>query len=162
MVVVDTSAFVSIAVGDCFELVVEEFDITTTQSVVDELETTAAYDDSHGHGATAVLEQIDQVVVREVTAPELRSTRIDIGEASCVAAVRKTNSSVLVTDDFRALPELEALVEADIVLSPVLLRRLCDRDVLTETDARAALETMATERDWLGAPIHRYARSLFE
>lgn len=162
MFVVDTSAFVSIAVGDCFELVVEEFDIITTQSVVDELETTAAYDDPHGYSATAVLEQIDQITVTEVTAPELLSNRIDTGEASCAAAVRETNASVLLTDDFRALPELEVLVETDIVLSPVLLRRLCDRGVLTEPEARAALETMATERDWLGAPIHRYARSLFE
>lgn len=162
MVVVDTSAFVSIAVGDFFELVVEEFDIITTRDVVDELENTAAYDDPHGRSATAVLERVDQITVIEVSTPELLSNRIDTGEASCVGAVRDTNASVLVTDDFRALPELEALVEADIVLSPVLLRNLCDRDVLTETEARTALETMATERDWLGAPIHRYARALFE
>lgn len=162
MVVVDTSAFVSTAVGDFFESVVEEFDLITTQDVVDELETTAAYDDPHGRGATAVLERIDRITVTEVTAPELLSNRIDTGEASCVAAVRDTNASVLVTDDFRALPELEALVDADIVLSSVLLRSLCDRGGLTETEARSALETMATERDWLGAPIHRYARSLFE
>ncbi|RRJ33111.1 hypothetical protein EIK79_03540 [Halocatena pleomorpha] len=162
MVVVDTSAFVSIAVGDCLELVFSEFDITTTTRVVDELKNTAAYDDPHGRGATAVLERMDHVTVRDVTAPELLSNRIDTGEASCIAVVRNTNASILVTDDFRALPELEALVETDVVLSPVLLRSLCDRGVLTESEVRSALETIATERDWLGAPIYRYARSLFE
>ena len=83
-------------------------------------------------------------------------------DASCVAAVEETDAAFLITDDFRALPELTTLVSADVALSPILLRALVKRGVLTNSEAQSALDTIARDRDWLDAPTYRYAQRLFE
>ncbi|MFC7205430.1 hypothetical protein ACFQJC_18110 [Haloferax namakaokahaiae] len=162
MLVIDTSAFVSLAVGDVLDPVLSEFSVVTTEIVLDELEQTAEYDDRHGRGASAVLDSVGRFDVVEVDSDSFVTSRIDAGEASCVAAVRETDAVFLVTDDFRALPELRQLVDAEVALSPIVLRALVKRDVLTEAEAKTAFETMAEGRDWLGVPLYRYARQLFE
>ncbi|WP_254547205.1 hypothetical protein [Halomarina pelagica] len=162
MLVIDTSAFISLAIGDVLDDVLAEFDVVTTALVIDELETTAEYDDVHGRGATAVLERADCFEILELPAPAFSSSQIDAGEASCVAAVEEIDAPFLITDDFRALPELTTLLSADVALSPILLRALVKREVLTEAEAHSALNTIAQGRDWLGAPIYRYAQRLFD
>lgn len=161
MLVVDTSALISLAVGDVFEVVLDEFDVTITEAVFMELEETASYDDRHGSAATAVIERAERLNVVSVSGePPLTST-IDGGEASCVVAVQEYDASFLITDDFRALPELQQLVDAEVALSPIVLRALVKRGVLEEETALQKFEAIASERDWLGAPIYRYARTLF-
>lgn len=66
------------------------------------------------------------------------------------------------TDDLRALPELQSLVDARVAISPIVLRALVERTVLDEAAALNRLETVAESRDWLEAPIYRRARSLFD
>lgn len=162
MLVVDTSAFISLAVGGVCDPVIAEYEIVTTQAVWSELEATAAYDDAHGQGAADVLSVADRVTVLDVTGEAFVTSRIDDGEASCVAAVAESEAAFLITDDYRALPELQGVVDCEVALSPIVLRALVKRDVLTEDEAREAFETIAEQRDWLGAPINRYARQLFE
>ena len=162
MLVIDTSAFISLAIGDVLDDVLAEYDVVTTPLVIEELESTAEYDDVHGRGATVVLERSNCFEVLDTSSPEFSSSRIDAGEASCVAAVEEIDAAFLITDDFRALPELTTLVSADVALSPILLRALVKRGVLTDSEARSALDTIARNRDWLGAPIYRYAHRLFE
>lgn len=159
--VVDTSAFVSLAVGGVLQPVTTEFTVITTETVVTELEETGEFDDRHGRAAASVLELRAGFEILDVTAHEHRSSRIDDGEASCVAALGETDASFLVTDDFRALPELESLVDAEVVLSPVVLLALVKRGVLARSDARDCLDRMAEERDWLGTPLYGYAQELF-
>jgi predicted nucleic acid-binding protein len=161
MIVVDTSAFVSLGVGDVLCSIAREFDLGTTKTIVAELEETAEYEDRHGSAAGVALDLVSEMVVVDSTDESLVTSRIDAGEASCVAATREHGAAFLVTDDFRALPELQTLVDADVTLSPILLRASVGREVLTEAEARTALQTIADERDWLGAPIYRYARRLF-
>jgi predicted nucleic acid-binding protein len=161
MIVVDTSALVSLGVGDVLHPIAREFDLGTTKTIVAELEETAKYDDRHGRAAAVALDLVSEMTVVDSTDDSLVTSRIDAGEASCVAATRNHGAPFLVTDDFRALPELQALTDADVTLSPILLRASVTRGVLTETEARTALQTIADERDWLGAPIYRYARRLF-
>ncbi|GGL64257.1 PIN domain-containing protein [Halocalculus aciditolerans] len=162
MIVLDTSAFISLAIGDALEPACEAFDVLTTATVLDELDTTADYDDVHAQGATTTLGLRDQYTVIDPDEHGPETSQIDAGEASCIGTVRERDAAFLVTDDFRALPELQQLVTADVALSPVVLRALVERDVLREDVAADALETIADQRDWLGAPIYRYAQRLFE
>ena len=104
----------------------------------------------------------DRIDVVTVESPDLVTSRIDIGEASCVLAVRNINAQFLITDDYRALPELQQLVECDVALSPIVLRALVKRGALSDDETTAMLETIADQRDWLGAPIYRYALELFD
>lgn len=162
MIVLDTSAFISLAVGDALEPACEAFEVLTTATVLDELESTADYDDIHAQGATTALALRDHYTVTNPDEHGPETSRIDAGEASCIAAVREHEAVFLITDDVRALPELQQLVTADVVLSPIVLRALVERGVLREDATAAALETIADQRDWLGAPVYRYAQRLFE
>lgn len=66
------------------------------------------------------------------------------------------------TDDYRALPELQGLVDAEVAVSLIVLRALVKRDAHSAADAETAFDTIAAGRDWLDAPIYRYARRLFD
>lgn len=161
-VVVDTSAFISLAVGDVLDQTLTAFDVVTTPTVIEELEATAEYDDRHGTAATTVLDRANEVTVHDATGTTFETSRVDAGEASCVAAARQRDAAFLVTDDYRALPELQGLVDAEVAVSPIVLRALVKRDVISAEKAETAFERIAAGRDWLDAPIYRYARRLFD
>lgn len=163
MLVLDTSAFVSLGVGGVLDTVLAEFDTLTTETVLDELRETAAHDDPHGRAAEFALDAREEFRTVDADGGAFTTSRIDAGEASCVAAVRRSGASFLVTDDYRALPELEPLVtDAEVALSPIVLRALVKRDALDDEAALAAFDRMAETRDWLGGPIHRYGRRLLD
>jgi predicted nucleic acid-binding protein len=162
MIVVDTSAFISISIADILKPVLDEYDVHTTQHVVDELRTTADYDDVHGTAADHVLAKTQHISVHEVNDPEVQTSRIDEGEATCIQVAQRRKADFLITDDLRALPELQQLTDAQVAISPILLRALVKRNVLTNHEAKDRLEEVAASRDWLGAPIYRRAQQLFE
>jgi predicted nucleic acid-binding protein len=161
MIVVDTSALISLAVGDALEPVLTEFDVITTQVVREELKSTAEYDDRHGAGAATVLDADSMLRIVETHEEAFETSRIDAGEGSCVAVAQARDADFFVTDDYRALPELQQVVDAEVVLSPIVLRALVKRGVWSEQRAKTAFEAIAAGRDWLGAPIYRHARTLF-
>lgn len=161
MFVADTSAFVSLATVSVLETVLGEYVVHTTETVRSELADTAVYDDTAADAATAALEFESRFTVHDVEDP-LRSSRIDAGEGSCAVLVREESADVLLTDDLRALPELDAAVDAQVALSPLVLRALVKRGVLDREVARSKVETLAKRRDWLGAPIYRRALALFD
>ncbi|MFB6128445.1 MAG: hypothetical protein ABEJ47_01660 [Halorhabdus sp.] len=161
MIVADTSALVSLASIDRLEILLAEFDVYTTETVVVELRETAAYEDNHAEAARAVLDRQADLAVHGVEEP-VATGRIDAGEGSAVVLAQKLDANFLITDDLRALPELRAVTETRIAISPIVLRALVDRGVLDIEAARADVERLTTERDWLGAPIYRRAKQLFE
>ena len=110
----------------------------TTQTVWEELEATAGYDDRHGVEAATVLASEDAFSIVEKQAESFETSRIDAGEASCVAATRTRDTPFLLTDDYRALPELQELVEAEVMLSPIVLRALVKRGTWSEQRAKTA------------------------
>lgn len=162
-IVADTSALVSLSTADCLTLVFEEFEVQSTATVRDELQQTAAHDDPHGAAATLVLDHEDRFTLVDVddeTIPE--SSRIDRGEGSCIVLANRSSADFLLTDDLRALPELQQLADARVAISPIVLKALVKRGVLERDDARQRLEQLAETRGWLGAPIYRRAICLFE
>ncbi|MFC7231549.1 hypothetical protein ACFQMM_09285 [Saliphagus sp. GCM10025308] len=162
MIVVDTSAFVSLATAATLDLVLEEFDTHTTETVIEELEATAAYTDIHGTGATTALENRSQITIHKLSNPDVQTSRVDPGEASCVHLCQELDADFLITDDLRALPELQNMTAARVAISPIMLKALVKRSRLTQDDARNRLEHLAENRDWLEAPIYRRAQRLFE
>ncbi|MFB6299797.1 MAG: hypothetical protein ABEH65_06000 [Halobacteriales archaeon] len=161
MIVADTSALISLATADIFDIVLVEFDVHTTDTVIEELEDTASFDDVHGAGAQQALNRQDQLTVHTVE-EGFTSSRVDTGEGSCCALADDIDAVFLITDDLRALPELQRLTDANVAISPIVLKALVTRGVLDRDDALARLERLAGTRDWLGAPIYRRARRLFD
>jgi hypothetical protein len=162
MVVVDTSSPATLATTDLLTTVLDEYDVHTTDAVVGELEDTAEYDDEHGAAARTVLDNRNRLTVHGTSDREFRSSRIDGGEGSCALRGHRCDADFLVTDDLRALPELQPITTFQVAITPILLKTLVERERLDEEDALEKLDGMAESRDWLGAPIHRRARRLFE
>ncbi len=161
MLVADTSALVSVATADLLGTMVTEFDVHTTERVMTKLEETADYPDSHGNAANAALDIQEALTVHTID-NSLESARIDDGEGSCAILANNLDVPYLLTDDLRALAELETATTAQVAISPLVLRALVKRGVLDEDEARQRLERLAEKRDWLGVPIYRRARQLFE
>jgi predicted nucleic acid-binding protein len=160
VIVADTAALISLASVDTISLVLEEYDVHTTETVVQELQATSEYDDAHAAAATRVLDQLDELTVRTMPA-DFESSRVDRGEASVAKLAAQTDADFLLTDDLRALPELESITDAQVAISPFVLKALVTRGVLSAEEARERLDMLADTRGWLGAPIYRRARQLF-
>lgn len=162
MIVADTSSLVSLAIADAHEVTLETFDVHTTDVVVGELEATAEDDDDHGRAAAMVLETLQAITRHEVVDHGSLSSRIDRGEASCLTLAGELSAPFLLTDDLRALPELQVATAARVVISPFVIRALAARGVLAPDAARDRVERLAATRDWVGAPIYRRALRLFD
>ena len=162
MIVADTSSLITLATADILNAVLEEYDVHITETVIEELKETAEYDDAHGSSAQIVLDQREQLSIHGTKNRTFQSSRVDQGEGSCAALTRKIEASFLITDDLRALPELQTIAQAKVAVSPILMKALVQRDVLEEEEALEILEELAEERDWLGAPIYRRAQQLFK
>jgi len=162
MIVADTSALISLATAQSLDLVLDEFDVHTTATVLDELEETADYDDSAGESAEDVLDHRDRFTVHAIEEEIVTSSRIDPGEGSCSMLANQIEAAFLITDDVRALPELQNLTEATVAISPIVLKALVKRGVLEREEAEERVERLADERGWIDAPIYRRAKRLFE
>ena len=163
MIVADTSALISLATADSLTIVLNEFTVHTTETVIGELNDTAAYDDAAGTAATQALKQQERFTIHTVDEANVPTTsRVDIGEGSCVVLANRIDARFLITDDLRALPELQQLCNAQVAISPIVLKALVNRGVLTTEEAKNRVEHLAETRDWLGAPIYRRALELFE
>jgi predicted nucleic acid-binding protein len=160
MIVADTAALISLASVDLLDTLLTEFEVATTETVIDELDATSDYDDTHGHAAQTVLDNTAQITVRHVDGT-LASSRIDEGEGSCALLCNDLDAAFLITDDLRALPELQSAVDAQVAISPIVLRALVTRRVLDRQTALEKLDQLAEQRSWLGQPIYRRAQKLF-
>lgn len=161
MIVADTSALISLASIDLLESFLTEFNVHTTELGVEALADTAGYDDRHGDAAQTVRDGRDRMPIHQ-TNGAFESSRVDRGEGSCAQLTTELDVDFLITDDLRALPELQRVADATVAISPIVLKALVQRDVLEHADALAKLDELAEQRDWLGAPIYRRARALFE
>ena len=161
MIVADTSALITVASIDILGHVLTEFDVHITETVLEELEDTAEYEDVHGEAARDVLNQQHRLTIHETSDTTVRSSRIDEGEGTTVELANGERAEFLITDDLRALPELQTVTDANVVISPIVLQALVKRDVLDRAEALTKVEEAVENRDWLGRPIYRRAQDLF-
>ena len=162
MIVADTSALITLSTAEIIGTVLQEFDVHTTRTVISELQKTAEHEDVHGEAAERGLELSDMITIHELEDTSFESSQVDEGEASCVALTRQKGANFLITDDLRALPELQMLVDAKVAISPIVLKALVKRGVLESEEAEEIIDLIAENRDWLGAPIYDRAKRLFE
>jgi predicted nucleic acid-binding protein len=161
MLVIDTSAFLSLASVRVLETVLEEYEPHTTEIVLEELQQTAEYEDLHTKAAQRVIELSSRFQVDAVETEDFKSSRIDKGEYSCVVLADRLETEFILTDDFRALPELKSLVDCQVAISPIMLKALAVRDRITEKEAKEKLDKLAENRNWIGSPIYRHAKNIF-
>jgi predicted nucleic acid-binding protein len=143
-------------------LVLNEFNVVVSDVVAQELREMSTYADLYGTAANEVLMNIDRIQVKKtLNYQRFKTSRIDAGEASCMEIIESREQDYLLTDDFRALGEIEKLIGDRVVLSPIILKVLVIRGRIDKHQALTKLDEMAEKRDWLGRPIYKYAKSYF-
>ncbi len=162
MLVLDTSAFISLGICDCVEILLDEFDLHTSDAIINELEELSGYDDLEADVAERWLEKKDRLNVQQVgEAGEFDHGKIDKGEGSCAVLARKTDAEFLITDDVRALPLLKNIASTEVVISPIVLKALVKRDRLSNDEAKNKLDKLIRDRDWFETPIYKMSLELF-
>lgn len=161
MLVIDTSAFLSLASVKLLETVLEEYEVHTTEAVYEELQNTAEYEDIHAKAAEKAIKLSSEFQSHKVETGDFESSRIDKGEYSCVVLANQLETEYVLTDDFRALPELKSLADCQVAISPIMLKALVKRNKLSKKKAKQKLDTLAENRNWLGSPIYRHAKKMF-
>jgi predicted nucleic acid-binding protein len=153
-VVSDTSALVSLGViadrsPNPLDHLLETHELLVPVRVHRELESTAAYDDQPGAGATAVLDRSDQFEERSVELDE--TFPLDDGENAAVRLANDLDAGQLLCDEFNRLGLVHAsLTRTRLVTSPILLVLLESNGVLSTSDATASLDEMRAARSWDG------------
>jgi len=171
IIVGDTSALISLGVGSVLTESLSISKIIIPSMVKTEVEEMASYDDKDGMAAKAILDlnakgKIDMIPVKNIARIEAlisENTRIDMGEAEALILAEELSIPILITDDFRSIPQLKnASDRVEIHLSVYLITRLVLENVISKERALNALDTISKERTWIGAAIYKRAMKYIE
>lgn len=164
--VADTSGLVSLASTDdsrsvAVPLLFDSYAVTVPPQVIDELETIATYDDSHGVAAEAILERQSQLNVESVTLTD--SFPLDEGEHAVVQLANQLDAAFCYCDEFTQLALIHAsLSETRLVTTPRLLNSFVVRGECSNTEAKALLSEIADRRSWAENAYVQQATELFD
>jgi len=163
-IAVDTASLISLVHGGILDLVLSGFKVIVSNIIMEELERVAKFKDSDGRAAKRVLSKKDELEIQEVAKNELSeflSTRINPGEASCIVIAKKKEVKVLISDDFKAMAELEYYSKRynfKVGLCSALIKTLMLRKKLKRDEARKIFEKIGNRRNWIGKPIYEYGK----
>lgn len=101
----------------------------------------------------------NSISVKELAAASETEPKVDRGEWDCLNLCKQEQISILVTDDWRALPKLiEKSAFINVVVSAFVIRALLNSSMLTRTEAKAVLDKIAQNRDWLESKIYEESK----
>lgn len=164
--VADTSGLVSLGIVagedlDPLSLCLESYAVTIPRTVKDELEDVAEYDDVHGSGAEAVLERLDELVVRDVTLDD--AFPLDDGENAAVTLANELKATIFLSDEFNSIGLIHAsLADTRLVTTPTLLSVFVRNGQLSSTEAVTLHDRLSVSRSWSGNSYVERARALLD
>jgi predicted nucleic acid-binding protein len=164
--VADTSALVSLASTtesrqDALPLLLDGYDVTIPEQVLDELEEIAAYDDEDGTAARTLLDARTRLTIRAVDLdPDLP---LDDGENAAVQLANQLEASFFYCDEYTQLALIHAsLSDAQLVTTPRLLKAFVVHGTLSKTTTKSLLDAIAARRSWDGNAYVHQATRLFD
>jgi len=164
--VADTSGLVSIASTAAarqklLPLLLDSYEVTVPQQVIDELEATGQYEDEHATAASVVLDNSARLTATTV---DLDSTfPLDDGENAVVQLANRLDAPFCYCDEYNQLSLIHAsLSETQLVTTPRLLKAFVTRGLISNDTAEELLEEIATARSWGGNAYVQQATQLFE
>jgi len=171
IVVGDTSALISLGVGNVLSKCLQISRILIPQKVYEELNEISQFVDFHGKAAQETIRMIENgdievVEVKHVeTIDELVSgySRINEGEAEALILAQENSIEILITDDFRSLPNLKNVSKnVEVHLSVYLLALLVLKEKISIIEAKEVLNRISVGRTWESAAIYKRARKYIE
>lgn len=166
VLVADTSGLVSLGIAadhesDPLALCLDMYEVLVPETVVDELNETAAYDDVHGRAAGTVLDRTDDLTIRSVSLDA--EFPLDDGENAAVTLANEVPAALVLCDEFNSLGLIHAsLAETRLVTTPTLLSVFVRREQLGSGEALGLLDAISQARSWEDNSYVRRARALLE
>ncbi|WP_262181602.1 hypothetical protein [Haloarcula laminariae] len=147
------------AFTDPLTVCLDTYEVLLPEIVVDELEDIASYDDAHGCGAQAVLDQAGGFSVQSVS---LDATfPLDDGENAAVTLANDIDAAMLLCDEFNQLGLIHAsLANTRLVTTPTLLSVFVRNGQLDTDVAMSSLDAISEARSWDSNQYVDHARSL--
>jgi predicted nucleic acid-binding protein len=167
IVVGDTSALISLAVGSVLLKCLRISRILIPKEVYSELSEISQYNDVHGKAAQETIcmisngnIEVDKVEhVEKINELVSGHSHIDKGEAEALILAQEKSIPILITDDFRSIPDLKKNSgDVEIHLSIYLLARLVLEKIITIAEAQDALIRISDGRTWESAAIYNLAK----
>lgn len=161
MIILDTTALISLSIAEVLGKNIEQYSVYTTEEVVSELEEIAQEDDYLAKAAAKTLQYREKLTIHKTEFERFQTSRIDSGEASCIALTRELDADFLLTDDLHAMAEIKELSLSEVAISPIMLQAMAENSSISKDAALNKLDDLAQKRDWMGTPIYRRAKKQF-
>jgi len=164
--VADTSGLVSIASTAAarqklLPVLLDSYEVTVPQQVIDELEATGQYEDEHATAASAVLDNRTQLTATAVDPDPMFP--LDDGENAVVQLANRLDAPFCYCDEYTQLSLIHASLSATrLVTTPRLLKAFVVRGEFSNDTAVKLLEDIADARSWSGNAYVQQATQLFE
>ena len=156
--ILDTSALISLESINILDEVSQSFSITTTNSVIKELEEFAKYDDRYGKIAKNILRIKSKFTIESCEITEsiefIESTDNELYNLSLKKRLP------LVTDETKLVHHTRHKI--DVYFTPVFLILLIEAGYFTKKEALDKLETLRNIRNWRNNIIYLITKNQLE
>jgi len=149
----DTSSLVSLGHTGIVGTVIDNFNITITETIVDELRRVSKNNDSHAKAAMKWLDRSGLLIIRQ----EMEKRKYGEDELFDIC---KIEDMILVIDDLKALKRYEDQVWWFLSIHIIYLLR--SKGKITSRNARRMFNIMREERNWKDNLIYTTGRILLE
>jgi len=164
--VADTSALVSLGVVSSqdpspLSLAIEHYEFHIPNEVESELQDVAAYTDTHGQAATAILGNLEAIIIEDASLDQ--KFPLDDGENAAVSLANDIDAGLFLCDEFNKLGLIHAsLADTRLLTTPTLLSVLVNDGALSASAASTALDTISDARSWGSNAYVKRARTILE
>lgn len=171
VIVGDTSALISLEVGDVLNLSFSNYQYLISLTIKKELKEMSSYPDIHGKAALKILTYVSSknIIVRKLKSRTKLTkilagfNHIDQGKGEALIIAEENNIPLLITDDFKGIRDLKQVTtQVKIHLSIYVLAGLVLDGKLTKAKAKKALTSIAKKRTWEYAAIYTQAKKYID
>ena len=148
----DTSALVSMGHTDLVEIIIDNYNIIISKTIIDELNDISKIKDSDAIAARKWLKNVNNFQIKKVK--KRTSGEEDLFE------ICKEHKIDLVSDDIRAIKKFNKSI--DCYFSIHIIYALYRKNIISKSKAIIEISKMKRERDWKQNAISIAARILFK
>jgi predicted nucleic acid-binding protein len=162
----DTSAMISLEVGDVLIDSLERFEYVIPNKVCKEIEDISEINDEHGSAAEKILQLIKNDKIHRTSVKNIDKVneimdlykKIDFGEAEALVLAWENHHEILITDDLRSMKDLMDISQGvRIHLSIYVIASMVMLESMTKKEALESLSRISKGRSWENSAIYNKA-----
>ncbi len=159
--VIDTSALLSLKIGNILELAIENIDFLIPNEVEDELKEISLIDDTVGNSAKIILNLVGENKIKKIEVKEKLNINLGEGEIKAYLLAKK-HKIPLIIDDIRAVRKLTSQNSVKLYFSIAIIRFLVSSNFITEQESWKVLLKIRKKRTWNENIIFQLAKLIWK